>query len=159
LEREIDTAKSNLLYATQEFTRKSQLAADGFASRQDLDQATAAVGVARSKLTAAQEAYQAAHLGPTREELAIADAKVENAAGAVSVVAAGVAKLQMAAPGDGVVGLIVGEPGEAVIPGQPIMTVEAAARRWASFNLREDRLGELRVGAGVQLLAVNSGAP
>src|SRR5262249_23138212 len=26
LEREIDTAKSNLLYATQEFTRKSQLA-------------------------------------------------------------------------------------------------------------------------------------
>src|SRR5262249_52038321 len=65
LERQIDTAKSNLLYATQEFTRKSQLAADGFASRQDLDRASAAVEVARAKVTSAQEIHQAAQLGPT----------------------------------------------------------------------------------------------
>ena len=71
-----------------ELARKSKLAADGFASRQDLDEATAAVGTARAKLVAAEETYQAAHLGPTREELAIADTKVKNAEAAVAVIAA-----------------------------------------------------------------------
>jgi multidrug resistance efflux pump len=47
----------------------------GFAPRQDLDKAAAAVRTARAKLAAAEKTYEAARLGPTREELAIADAK------------------------------------------------------------------------------------
>jgi hypothetical protein len=42
LEREIKTAKANLLYAEQQFTRKSQLAANGFASCQDRNEALGA---------------------------------------------------------------------------------------------------------------------
>ncbi len=48
--------------------------------------------------------------------------------------------------------LLVAEPGEAIIPGQPIMTLEAAGQRWASFNLREDQFGDLRIGSHVELL-------
>lgn len=114
------------------------LATQGFASRQDLDEAAAAVSNARAKLSAAQGTYQAAHLGPTREELAIADAKVKNAEAAVSVIAARVAKLRVRAPVDGTVAPIVAEPGEAIIPGQPATTLEAVGRRWASSNLGED---------------------
>jgi len=153
LQREIDMAKANLLYADQQFARKSQLAADGFASRQDLDEAIADVGTARAKLATAQETYQAAHLGPTREELAIADAKVTNAEASASVIAARVAKLRIRASADGAVALIVAEPGEAIIPGQPVMTLEANGRRWASFNVREDQFGDLRIGSGVELTA------
>jgi hypothetical protein len=54
-----------------------------------LDQATAGVGDARAKLENAESAFQAAHLRPIREELAIADAKVRQAAAAASVMAAG----------------------------------------------------------------------
>lgn len=158
LQREIDTAKANLLYAQQEFARKSQLAADGFASRQDLDQASAAVGTAQARLSAAQDNYQAAHLGPIREELAVADAKVTSAAASASVIAARVAKLRIRAPADGTVALIVAEPGEAVIPDQPVMTLEAAGRRWASFNLREDQFGDLRIGSTVELLPARDSA-
>jgi HlyD family secretion protein len=154
LEREIETAKANSTYAEQEFARKSKLAADGFASRQDLDEASAAVDVARARLASAQENYQAAHLGPIREELAVADAKVDQAAAAAAVIAARVAKLRIGSPADGVVKLIVAEPGEAVIPDQPVMTIEPTGRRWASINLREDQLGDLRVGARVELLPV-----
>src|SRR5262249_584890 len=114
LEREIETDRSNLLFAEQQFVRKSILASDGFAPRQDLDEPSAAVGAARAKLAAAQEAYQAAHLGPTREELAIADAKLENANAAVEVVATRVAKLRLRAPTDGIVAVVVAEPGEAI---------------------------------------------
>ena len=154
LEREIETAKADLLYAEQQFARKSALAADGFASRQDLDEASAAVGTARARLEHAQEAYQAARLGPIREELAVADAKVKNAEAAASVIAARVDKLRIRAPSDGTVALIVAEPGEAIVPGQPVMTLEAAGRRWASFNLREDQLDGLRIGSPIELLPV-----
>jgi HlyD family secretion protein len=152
LAREIETANADLLYAEQQFARKSKLAADGFASRQDLDEASAAVGAARARLDHAQDAYQAARLGPIREDLAVADAKVQNAAAAVAVIAARVDKLRIRAPSDGTVTLIVAEPGEAIVPGQPVMTLEAAGQRWASFNLREDQLDGLRLGLPIELL-------
>jgi HlyD family secretion protein len=98
LQRDIDTAKADLLFAEQQFARKSALAADGFASAQEVDQATAAVSNSRAKLARAESAYQAAHPGPIREELAIADAKVEKAAAAASVIAARVVKLRIHAP-------------------------------------------------------------
>jgi len=152
LARAIETARANLLYAEQQFARISQLAKTEDVSRQQLDQATAAVGTARANLAAAEQTYEAAHSGPIRQELAIADTKVETAAAAVAVIEARVAKLRIFAPSDGTVALIVAEPGEAVVPGEPVMTLEAAGRRWASFNLREDQLGELRLGAAVELL-------
>lgn len=150
--REIEVAKANLVYAEQEFARKSRLAADGFASGQDLDKATAAVAGARAQLVAVEKTYEAAHAGPIKEELRVADAKVENAAASMAVIATRVGKLRVRAPADGVVKLIVAEPGEAIIPGQPVMTLEAAGRPWTSINLREDQFGDLRVGSRVQLL-------
>ena len=155
LERDVDTAKADLVFAEQQYARKSALAADGFASRQDLDQATAGVGDARAKLAHAQSAFEAAHLGPIREELAVADAKVQKAAAAASVIAARVAKLRIQAPSDGTVALLVAEPGEAVVPGQPVMTLEASGRNWASFNLREDQFENLRIGSPVDLVAAD----
>jgi HlyD family secretion protein len=149
--RSIGMASADLLYAQQQFARTSKLAADGFASRQDLDKATAAIDTARANLLRAQDSYQAARLGPTREQRAVAEAGVATAAAVVAVVAARAAKLQIRAPSDGTVALRVAEPGEAIVPGQPVMTLQAAGRRWASFNLREDQLGNLRIGSLVRL--------
>ena len=157
LQRSVETAKANLLYAQQQFSRTSTLAAQGVASHQDLDKATAEIGRARATLLGAEEQYQAARLGPTAEERAVADAKVADAAAAVSVVAARVAKLKLLAPADGTIAVLVAEPGEAIIPGQPVMTLEPAGGDWASFNLREDRLGTLRIGAPVDLLMAGGG--
>jgi hypothetical protein len=56
-----------------------------------------------------------------------------------------------------VVAQIVAEPGEAVIPDQPVMTLEAAGQRWASFNLREDQFGDLRLGSPVRLVPADGG--
>jgi HlyD family secretion protein len=81
----------------------------------------------------------------------VADAKVQHAVAAVSVIAARVDKLRIRAP---TVALIVAEPGEAIVPGQPVMTLEGAGRRWASFNLREDQLDGLRIGSPIELLPV-----
>jgi hypothetical protein len=70
-----------------------------------LDQATADAGDARAKLESAESAFQAAHLGPIREELSIAYAKVRQTAAAASVMTARVAKLSIPAPEAGVLRL------------------------------------------------------
>ena len=158
LAQEIEVAKGNVTYAEQEYSRISTLAKDGFASRQQLDQATAAVDATHAKLAEAEKIYAAAHAGPIKEELEAADAKVNAAAAAVSVIAARVAKLNILSPTDGAVARIVAEPGEAVIPDQPVITLEAADRAWASFNLREDQFGELRLGSPVRLMPASGGA-
>src|SRR5215469_3025427 len=117
LARGIDMANANLTYAQQQFARTSQLTASGFASHQDLDKATATVETAGANLASAKERYEAAQLGPTKEERELADAKVGSAAAAVAVVAARVAKLRVCGPADGTIALIVAEPGEAIVPG------------------------------------------
>jgi len=127
LARDIDMANANLVYAQQQFSRTSQLAATRFASRRDLDKATAAVETGTANLARAKERYEAARLGPTKEEGAIADAKVEAAAAAVAVIAARVAKLRIRAPSQAVVALLVAEPSEAVVPSQLLMTCRRLA--------------------------------
>jgi HlyD family secretion protein len=159
LGRDIDMANANLLYAQQQFNRTSQLAATGFAWRQDLDKTTAAVETGNANLAGAKERYEAARLGPTKEERAIADAKVEAAAAAVAVIAARVAKLRIYAPADGAVALVVAEPGEAIVPRQPLITLHKAGRHWASFNLREDHLGGLGIGLPIELRLTDGSAP
>jgi HlyD family secretion protein len=124
-----------------------------------LDQATADVGDARAKLENAESAFQAAHLGPIREELAIADAKVRQAAAAASVIAARVAKLSIPAPQDGAVALLVAEPGEAIVPGQPVSTLQARGQALTSCNLREDQLVGLTIGFSVELTTADGTAP
>ncbi|HZB91771.1 MAG TPA: HlyD family efflux transporter periplasmic adaptor subunit [Stellaceae bacterium] len=157
LQQSVETARADLLYAQQQFARTSKLAGEGVASLQDLDKATAEIGRARASVLGAEEQYQAARLGPTAEQRQVADAEVAKAAAAVSVVAARVAKLQLRAPADATVALLVAELGEAIVPGQPVMTLQSAGQRWASFNLREDQLGTLGVGSPVALLLPGGG--
>ena len=158
LARGIDMANANLTYAQQQFARTSQLTASGFASHQDLDKATATVETAGANLASAKERYEAAQLGPTKEERELADAKVGSAAAAVAVVAARVAKLRVYAPVDGTIALLVAEPGEANVPSQPLMTLHAAEKHWASFNVREDQLDSLSIGSRVELISAAGAA-
>jgi multidrug efflux pump subunit AcrA (membrane-fusion protein) len=60
-------------------------------------------------------------------------------------------KTRLVAPVDGVVGILVGEPGEVVPVGKPVLTLEVGNERWFSFTLREDALGRLTVGSTVTL--------
>jgi HlyD family secretion protein len=75
------------------------------------------------------------------------------------VVAARVAKLQIRAPSDGTVALLVAEPGEAIVPGPPVVTLQTPDRRWASFNLREDQLEELGIGLPFELMPADGSVP
>jgi HlyD family secretion protein len=147
LKAAIAKAKSRLDYVKAQLTRTTTLARQSFESQQALDQAENDAASARADVAEAQANYDAALAGPTREERMIADAQVQTAAAAVAVLERRLEKMILHAPADGVVSVVAAEVGENVRAGQPILMVEAAGRQWLSFNVREDYLGGLAVGA------------
>src|SRR6201996_7719430 len=151
LKAEIAKAAARLEYVQAQLTRTSTLARQSFESQQALDQAENDVASARAGVAGAQANYDAAVAGPTREERGIADAQVQAAVAAVTVLERRLDKMVLRAPADGVVSVIAAEVGENVRAGQPILMVEAAGRQWLSFNVREDHLGPLAMGETVSV--------
>jgi HlyD family secretion protein len=151
LAREIDKAQANLLLAQQQHGRVETLADHGNATRSDLDKAVSERSNAAAALAVARLRHAEATAGPTREELAAADAAVGAAEAAATVLEQRLAKAVLTAPCDCIVRVIVAEPGEAVRPGQPVLTLEPIAERWFAFNIREDRLGALTVGSPLKV--------
>jgi HlyD family secretion protein len=152
LKAAIAKASARLDYVQAQLIRTSTLARQSFESQQALDQAENDAASARADVAEAQANYDAAVAGPTREERAIADAQVQAAAAAVTVLERRLDKMILRAPADGVVSVIAAEVGENVRPGQPILMVEAAGRQWLSFNVREDHLNDLTMGKMVGVM-------
>jgi len=153
----IARAKSRLEYAQAQLARAAHLARQDFASRQALDQAEADVATARADMAEAEANHAAAEAGLTRGQRAIADAQVEAAAAAVAVLERRLEKTTLRAPADGIVSVIVGEVGENIRAGQPVLAIQTTGKRFLSFNVREDRLHGIAVGATVDV--TRSGAP
>jgi HlyD family secretion protein len=152
LSAEIAKASARLEYVQAQLTRTSTLARQSFESQQALDQAENDAASARADVAKAQANYDAAVAGPTREERAIADAQVQAAAAAATVLERRLEKMVLRAPADGVVSVVAAEVGENVRAGQPILMVEAAGRQWLSFNVREDHLSRLTIGKTVNVM-------
>ena len=151
LEAAIAKAKSRLDYAQQQLARTATLAQGDNAPQQELDQATNDVASARADVAEAQANYDAAVAGPTQQERDIADAQVKAAAAALAVLERHLDKTILRAPADGEVTVIVAEVGENIRPGEPVLTIEDAGKRWLSFNVREDLLRGLTVGTKVDV--------
>jgi HlyD family secretion protein len=149
LAAEIAKAKSKLEYAELQHARVAYLARSDTASQQSLDQAVNDAAAARADVAEAQANHDSAVAGPTAEQRAIADAQVQAAAAALGVLERRLDKTTLRAPADGVVTVIVAEVGEAIRVGQPVLAIEETGKRWLSFNVREDLLQGLAVGATV----------
>src|SRR5690242_1235132 len=158
LQKEIDKAQAVHALAEQEVARKSALAARSDVSVQDLDKAQAAEARARADIAVAEARYAEAQRGPTAEERALADATVAAAEAAQAVVEARAAKMLLRAPSAGVIAILVAEIGEAVVPGEPVLTMVPDNGLWFGFNLREDTLRGLTIGTPVLVQSASAGA-
>ncbi len=159
LQREIEKARALHTQAAQELARKSVLAARADASVQELDTATAAEASARADIAVAEARYAEAQRGPTAEERALADATVGAAEAARDVVEARAAKMLLRAPASGTIAILAAEVGEAVVPGEPVLTVVPDNGLWFGFSLREDALRGLAIGSAVPVRAAAQAEP
>ena len=157
-QEERDTASQNVAIATstvtlakEQFARVSVLAAKNYASRQQYDEDAAALSTAEASLVLANAALDQTKAGPTKEEVAVAQSEVALAQATVADLEAQLAKTTLNSPVDGIARLLVGERGEAISPGQPVLTLGVAGDRWFTFTIREDRLQGLTMGSKVTL--------
>ena len=144
-------ADSNVTLAKEQFARVSVLAAKNYASRQQYDEDAAALSKAEASLVLANAALDQTKAGPTKEELAVAQSQVALALATVADLEAQLAKTTLTSPVDGIARLLVAERGEAISPGQPVLTLGVAGDRWFTFTIREDRLQGLTMGSKIAL--------
>ncbi len=149
---DIEKARADLTLAKAQLRRATDLVAKGFASQQELDNEQAAEAIATARLVAAQLRHAEAESGPTVEERAVADTGVVVAEASLAVLKQRLGKLQIKAPADGVVEVVVSELGEATVPGRTVLTMADTGKPWFSFNVREDQLRGLGIGAQLMLV-------
>jgi HlyD family secretion protein len=123
-----------------------ELLGKGFASRQQLDQATDSLRENQKATEQAKFAYEQAVHGYTREERQIAVANEHKAIADIDSVQSVVDQMVVYAPIASQVYKRNVEPGEYVSPGVPLFTLIDLNDPWIHFDLREDLAGTLKVG-------------
>jgi HlyD family secretion protein len=132
--------------AESTYRRVARLHRDGVVATQRCDEAETAWTTAHDTERAARAVYDMARTGARVEDREAAAALASQAAGVVSEVDAYLSEARLHAPLDGEVADVVADPGELVSPGYPIVTLVDLDDAWVVFQMREDRLGGVKMG-------------
>jgi len=145
-------AQAGLTIAKKTYERMQSLYKKGVVSEQKRDEAEAAYKAMVATESAAKSQYEMAKAGAQAEDKAAAAAMVAAAPGSVAEVESILSDSYLTAPTDGEISDIFPNVGELVSLGAPIMNVLKLDDMWVSFNVREDLLENLTMGAEVQAI-------
>ena len=143
-------AKAALEIHEKSYQRVQRLFDQGVLSEQKRDEAYAQYTAAQAQAKAAESQYNMAVNGARREEKAAAEAKVQQARGAVAEVSSYIGETVQIAQMEGEVTDVYPQVGELVGTGSPIMSVAIMQDMWGSFNVREDQLRGMTVGSEIE---------
>lgn len=145
-------AQAGLTIAKKTYERMQSLYKKGVVSEQKRDEAEAAYKAMVATESAAKSQYEMAKAGAQAEDKAAAAAMVAATQGSVAEVESILSDSYLTAPTDGEISDIFPNVGELVSLGAPIMNVLKLDDMWVSFNVREDLLENLTMGAEVQAI-------
>lgn len=145
-------AQAGLTIAKKTYERMQSLYKKGVVSEQKRDEAEAAYKAMVATESAAKSQYEMAKAGAQAEDKAAAAAMVAAAQGSAAEVESILSDSYLTAPTDGEISDIFPNVGELVSLGAPIMNVLKLDDMWVSFNVREDLLENLTMGAEVQAI-------
>ena len=140
-------AQAGVDIAEKSYKRVKNLFEQGVMPAQKLDEVTAQRNAAIATEKAAKAQYTMAKNGAEREDKMAAAALVERAKGAVAEVESYVKETFLIAQASGEVSEIFPKVGELVGTGAPIMNIAILKDMWVTFNVREDLLKNLTMGA------------
>ncbi len=143
-------AQAGLTIAKKTYDRMESLYKKGVVSAQKRDEAEASYKAMMATESAARSQYEMAKAGAQAEDKAAAAAMVAAAKGSVAEVESILDDSYLTAPTDGEISDIFPNVGELVSLGAPIMNVLKLDDMWVSFNVREDLLEDLTMGAEVR---------
>jgi len=137
--------------AKKSFDRVQTLYDKKVISAQKRDEAEAQYRAAVATSNAAKLQYDMAREGAQSEDKAAASALVRQAEGAVSEVESYVRDRYLLAPCDGEVAEIYAKRSDLIGTGSPVMSILDMSSLWITVSVREDLLGDLRVGNTVDV--------
>ena len=141
-----ERAQAAATLAQQTYDRLQALLDKGYATRQQVDQATDSLHESQKATEQAKFAYEQAVHGYTREERQISIANQRKATADIESVQSIVDQLVVYAPIASQVYKRNVEPGEYVSPGVPLFTLIDLNDTWIHFDLREDLARTVTVG-------------
>jgi membrane fusion protein (multidrug efflux system) len=152
LAAQVAAARATAERAERDLRRAEELAAQEIVSRQDLDAARAAAATARANLRAAVAQHEAALAAVSSAEAGAraAEARVEGARAAVAQARLELSYARIRAPEAGLVAKRTVDPGQYLMPGQPIMAIVADTGIYVTANLKETQVGRIRPGQPVE---------
>ena len=140
-------ARAGVVIAEKSYKRVKNLFEQGVMPAQKLDEVTAQLNASIATEKAAKAQYTMAKNGAEREDKMAAAALVERAKGAVAEVESYIKETFLIAQSAGEVSEIFPKVGELVGTGAPIMNIAILKDMWVTFNVREDLLKNLTMGA------------
>ncbi len=139
-------AKVGLDIAKVSFDRVQRLYEKGVIPAQKRDEAEAQYKAALATANAAKSQYDMAINGAESEDKEAAMALVDRAKGAVNEVKSYLSETILLSPINGEISEVYPKRGELVGTGAPIMSIVDLNDIWFTFNVREDLLGDLKMG-------------
>ncbi len=132
--------------ARRDLDRADRLFQGGAVSQEARDKAETAFRTAEALVDQAQQRVQILEEGARQERIQAQRAAVEQGNAAIAQMDAALRNAVVTVPFAGVVTVRHREPGETVSPGLPVLTVMDPEDRWVRIYVREDRVGEVRIG-------------
>ncbi|RME82491.1 MAG: HlyD family efflux transporter periplasmic adaptor subunit [Caldilineae bacterium] len=122
------------------------------AAQAEIPAAEAGVAAAEAQLARAQAALDALKRGPTQEDIAIADARVQSAQAALQSAQAQLSQTQVVAPFAGQIGAVLARVGELSTPGVPVVMLgDTRSMQVETTDLRETDVTRLQEGMPVEV--------
>ncbi|MEX2113190.1 MAG: efflux RND transporter periplasmic adaptor subunit [Pirellulales bacterium] len=153
---EIDQARANLRSAEADAANarvrydRLKSVADasqrGAVSEQDIDNAQATLLVADAQVEVARAAFDLAEVGPRKEDIAEAEARLRASEAQLALLQQELADATLVAPVDAVVRTRVMEPGEMASPQRPVLVLAITDPKWVRAYVTEPDLGKIREG-------------
>ncbi|HXE58057.1 MAG TPA: HlyD family efflux transporter periplasmic adaptor subunit [Gemmatimonadales bacterium] len=144
-------AAERLADAEADLRRSRELAAGGAISEQALEKAETSYEVALSARRQAEARLALLREGPRRERIAARRAQLAAALAQLRTLEATLANMIVRAPFAGVVTVRHREPGEAVTPGAPVVSLLDPNDRWVRVYVPASRIGAVRVGSAAAI--------
>ena len=130
-------------YAKRDVERLAPLAEQSLVSRQAYDQQRTNLSVSEGEVAKAKEDLDILVTGPRAEKIAAQRATLAQAQATVDRIDATLAQTVLKAPFNGTVTVRHREPGEALQPGTPVVTVRNFDDRWVRVYIPGDEVGRL----------------
>ncbi len=145
-----EMAKGQFTFADKSYNRLLNMYKDSLISSQQMDEMTFKRNAAEEQMHAAQSLYTMAQKGARSEDKKAAEGQMKAVEGQVNEAKAYYKELKIYAPVSGEISAKMAQESEVMPAGYPIFTIQKLEEIHAVIHIREDLLGNFKLGSEIE---------